>query len=150
MKSIIKKFISIAEENALIEDIFNHLSQEVSFDIAFKICHLTPILAARYLLRDLGVTFQNNYLILDRNGEIAERGNIQDNNDIMNALRTFEFTPQEAKKIMFRSSEVSALNDLINSGNNPEDLLMSPPVMFCEEPTEAGLIKAEKIIKENF
>tara|TARA_B100001559_G_scaffold315717_1_gene318054 strand:- start:12 stop:509 length:498 start_codon:yes stop_codon:yes gene_type:complete len=148
MRLPLSDYFSLAESGLSDDEIFQKLATDENQGDISKMLQFAPILVARTLFGDLGVTFQDDYYILDKNGSLVETGNIQDNSQFFNELRSFQFTGAQAKAIAFRSSEAHALNNALNAGSSPSDLVMAPPVVFLEQPTELGMQKAQQTIQE--
>jgi len=47
------------------------------------------------------------------------------------------------------SAEVHAINDLLNSGSNPADLVTAPAFLFLEAPTESGMANSQETISQH-
>jgi len=148
MKTLIDQYLQLAEIGVTDDEIHNKLSGKDNNEIIAKIIHFVPIVASRTLFGDMGVTFQDNYYILDKNGDLLSQGSIQDDSPFFNALRSFEFTGKQLKAVAFRSSEAHALNNALNGGSDPKDLVMAPPVIFSEQPTENGMKKGQLTIQK--
>ena len=47
------------------------------------------------------------------------------------------------------SAEVNSVNHMLNNGSQPENLELTPPALFLEAPTPAGIEKARKVLSDH-
>lgn len=99
------------------------------------------IAATRVALGDLDLKFAPNYFCLNAEGEIVEEGLLENEPSFIaaaHAMRESAYATGFARLAAI-SSEVNAINTALNSGSKPANLVLSPPAIFLEAPTDAGL-----------
>jgi hypothetical protein len=114
-------------------------------DRAYK---FTQIAWGRALLAGLGVRFSPEYLCFNASGKVVESGKLADAPCFAAAS---QLASRYAKAPGFRrlalmSADVHAVNDLLNKGSKPENVVTSPACLFLEAPTAAGLENARQEI----
>ena len=48
------------------------------------------------------------------------------------------------------SADVNMINDALNDGSKPEDLVTGPSALFMEPPTTSGMDTARRLLSERF
>lgn len=112
---------------------------------AFK---FTQIAWGRAFLAGIGVQFSPEYLCFNASGDVIESGRLENEPHYAAA---WALVPQHVRSAGFQrlalmSAEVHVINDALNSGSNPKDLITLPPSLFLEAPTETGMAKARQVI----
>lgn len=115
-------------------------------DRAYK---FAQIACGRMLLDGLGIRFAKEYFCFDANGGIAESGEIANEPYFVAAQQIA--TPARLgapsfNRFALMAADVHAINELLNRGSKPENLITSPAFVFLEAPTEAGLQNAQREI----
>jgi hypothetical protein len=118
---------------------------DANADRAYK---FTQTAWARGFLTGLGIRFSNDYLCFNGAGEVIESGELPDQPYFAAAA---QILPRYAKtpgfqRLALMSAEVNAVNDLLNAGSKPEDVVMSPAAFFMEAPTPTGMTRAQQLL----
>jgi hypothetical protein len=120
----------------MIDDGFTH-------PVADRTYKFTQIAWGRVLLERMGIRFAPNYFCFNKHGEIIESGLLSDQPYFQAAMRLAVRHPTAwIPNLAVMSAEVSTVNRALKSGSKPEDLVTSPPGLFMEVPTPAGIEKA--------
>lgn len=131
-------------------DLINTLaSNGVVESVAERVVRFTPVAFGRQLLDGLGITFSDEYWRFDAMGKVVQSGNLSED-DVFTAATTTAptFTQSPSfQTIALSSSEVSAVNQALNGGSNPADLVAGPVVIFDEQPTPMGITRAQDRIQ---
>ncbi|MCB1049348.1 MAG: hypothetical protein H6510_02990 [Acidobacteria bacterium] len=148
MQQLIEAYLNRAVEGWDDEAIIKELSDAFPDEAVAEVIHFVPIIAARILFRELGPVFPMTYFVLDAEGNVLEQGDLLADRPLLKAIRQFSFSLEQLKAAAFRSSDAQALNNALNAGAKPEDLVMAPPVIFSEPPSQAGLLKAQETMQK--
>jgi hypothetical protein len=153
IKDIFSHLISAASQPDTDEDsIYESLeAAEVPFNQADRIYKFVQIAWGRAFLDGMGITFTNDYFCFNANGEVIESGQLNEEPHFayaMNNVKQYKGT-EVFNKFALSSSDVNAINDALNSGSQPEDLLTSPSFLFMEAPTDSGFEKAQIFINNH-
>ena len=114
-------------------------------DRAYK---FTQTAWGRVFLDGLGIQFSPGYFCLNGTGDIVESGAIADEPYFAAATvlaPRYIGTPGFARFAMM-SADVHAINNALNAGSQPEDLVTGPAALFLEPATPEGLEKARQAI----
>lgn len=112
-------------------------------DRAFK---FTQIWCGRQLLAGIGVRFSPDYFWFNGTGVVVNRGQIETEpfyRAAQEVIATDFPTGSALSHLALSSADVHAVNELLNRGSQPSDLITSPAFLFTEMPTEAGRASAE-------
>jgi len=115
-------------------------------DHAFK---FTQIWCGRQLLAGIGVRFSPDYFWFNRAGVVVNQGQFETEPFYKAAQQVIEtdFGRSSAlSHLALSSADVHAVNELLNRGSQPSDLVTSPACLFTEMPTEAGRASAERFM----
>lgn len=115
-------------------------------DLAYK---FAQVACGRRLLDGTGVSFPDEYFCFDRSGEIIESGLLLNQPYFLASKQavTVEKIGTEAfSGFALMSAEVDAINQALHAGSKPEDLVAAPVFLFLEEPSDAGLAKAQQLM----
>ena len=116
-------------------------------DRAYK---FTQTAWGRVFLDGLGVQFGADYLCFNAAGDVIESGKLADQPYFSAAMR---LAPQYIRSPGFQqfvlmSADVSAVNNALNAGSKPEDLVTGPAAFFMEAPTSVGMDKARQLLSK--
>jgi hypothetical protein len=116
-------------------------------DLAIEATRYAPIAFARQFLDGMGIMFSDEFLVLSSKGEIEERGTLSSHPLYQEALRVAPsiMSKQLINTVIFRSSEANAVNNALNAGSKPENLRLAPVLIFNGQPTEEGLLEAQRL-----
>lgn len=123
-----------------------------SVEQAWELVRFVPIALGRLFLEGLGIRFSSEYLKLDAEGNLLERGKIDD-------IAVFSLVMGKGTSVVSgrlvgqlgpRSSEVHAVNAALHAGSKSEGLIAAPPLIFDEPPSELGLQRAQEHIEQYF
>ena len=109
-----------------------------------------PLAFGRTFLDRMGIEFSSLYVLFSEEGEVLEEGELTDHPFFVAALdEAGKFEDRaDLKPLAFRSSEVKAINQALNAGSKPHNLLMSPAALFVSQPSEEGLQIAQYYLSE--
>ena len=114
--------------------------------IADRAYKFTQIAWGRVLLDGLGVRFSPEYTCFNGAGEVIETGRLTDQPYFAaatSAAARYAGTPG-FRRLALMAAEVYVVNDLLNKGSQPENLVTTPPALFMEAPTPAGMEKVRQ------
>jgi len=142
----------VAEKREFSEDeIYSAMSSEsIPSAVADRAFKFTQIAWGRALLDGIGVQFSPEYFCFNASGEVTESGRLEEEPYYFAALA---LVPQNIKSAGFQrlalmSADVHAVNQLLNKGSDPKNIITTPAYLFLEAPTEVGIKKAEQVIAE--
>jgi len=117
-------------------------------DRAYK---FTQIAWGRSLLAGLGVQFPPEYVCFDASGKVIESGLLADEPCFAAASRLAERYADAPgfKRLALMSADVHAVNEALNKGSKPSDLVATPAFLFLEAPTTAGMANARRVIDQH-
>lgn len=116
-------------------------------DRAYK---FTQAAWGRELLSGLGIRFASNYLCLNAAGHVVESGPLAEEPCFATAVRLapkYRGTPGFLR-LALMSADVNAVNNALNKGSKPENLVTGSVCLFLEAPTEEGMENARKALAE--
>jgi hypothetical protein len=118
--------------------------------LAARAYTFTQVAWGRTLLDGLGVQFSLQYLCFDASGTIVESGDLADEPCFAAATRLAERYKGSPgfKRLAMMSADFHAVNNALNGGSKPEDLVTSPACLFLEAPTAAGMEAARQAIAQ--
>lgn len=116
-------------------------------DRAYK---FTQTAWGRVLLDGLGVRFGTDYLCFNGAGEVIESGQLAEQPYFVAAMRLApQYTRSPGfKRFALMSADVSAVNNALHKGSQPESLAMGPAAYFMEAATPAGMERAVRLLSE--
>lgn len=116
-------------------------------DRAYK---FTQTAWGRAFLDGLGVHFGSEYLCFDAAGGVIESGELAAQPYYAAAVglvRKYAGSPG-FQSFALMSADVSTVNNALNAGARPENLVMGPAAFFLEPPTPGGMEKARQLLSE--
>src|SRR6266849_4272136 len=140
----------VASRNEFTEDeVYSALADAgVPGALADRAYKFTQIAWARSLLARLGVQFSPEYVCFDASGKIVESGRLADESCFAAASRLaarYASAPG-LRRLALMSADLRAVNEALNKGSKPEDLVTTPAFLFLEAPTAAGMENARRVI----
>jgi hypothetical protein len=129
--------------------IYNKISElgipHSTADLAYK---FTQIAWGRVFLDDMGLEFSSEYFCFNGAGNVVEHGLLIENPFFKVAIKLAKKCPKSQFSPIFAvmSADVQVVNDALNAGASPKDLVLFPPCLFIEPPTSEGAQKAQKYI----
>ena len=113
---------------------------------AWQILGLVPTVVARTIMSDLGISFSHQYTVLNSRGQTASAG-LFDKHPVVVATQSVlpeVMASPAAQSIALRSAELAAVNELLNSGSDPKDLMTAPVTLTAyETEQELGQVSPE-------
>jgi len=99
---------------------------------------------------NLNITFSNEYVCFDANGDVTEAGRLSEEPSYAAAVQQGRNTAggRGFANIALRAPEVHAVNNALNYGSTPENLSTTTTYLFLEVPTKAGIRNVQKLIAE--
>src|SRR5262245_9404879 len=117
-------------------------------DLALDVTRFVPIAFGRQVLSGVGISFPDEYWLLSTEGEVIQRDTLSGNAVYAEAIR---LAPSSmSKAVVFRSSEVNAINSALNRGSSPTNLRAAPVAVFTGQASEQGRRKAQAHIAAFF
>jgi hypothetical protein len=112
-------------------------------DRAYK---FTQIAWGRLLLAGLRIQFAPEYTCYNGAGEVIETGRLADEPYFASATAAAErYAGAPGFKLLaMMAAEFHGVNELLLRGSKPENLEITPPALFMEPPTQAGMEKARQ------
>ena len=135
------------------DDVYTALGTSgVPDDVADRTYKFAQLACGRKFLDGLGVSFSDQFICFNAEGNVIESGNIDEEPFFVAAIRFVD--PDSVGHPAFShfalmSADVHAVNDALNSGSNAADLVTAPAFLFLEPPTEAGLANAQSTISRH-
>ncbi len=125
-------------------------SAGVPAGIAERAYRFTQIAWGRGLLEGLGIRFSSEYICFDSEGEISERGFLEQEPYFAagSKIESRYVTTPAFKQIALSSAEANAVNKALFAGSKPEHLAMGPAFLFSEETSPEGREKARKTMDQ--
>jgi hypothetical protein len=116
-------------------------------DRAYK---FTQIAWGRVLLNGLGIRFSPEYTCFSGDGEVIESGRLAEQPCFAAATSIAgEYVGSPGfERLALMAAEVHAVNELLNKGSKPENLATTPPALFMEAPTSAGMERARQHLSQ--
>jgi len=117
-------------------------------EIADRAYRFTQIAWGRVLLDGLGIGFAPDYMFLNPHGKVLETGLLDDDPCYQAALKlapTYRQAPA-FRAIAPTSSEVNAINSMLNQGSKPENLQLTTAFFFLGDPSPIGLTRVRQLI----
>ena len=138
--------IFAANTTCEIEDVKEALRQNgFSAEMASAVITFMPLAVGRVLLGRMGVKLPDEYIRADAQGRERFRGALLDEPVFRETLalvpEVLAQGEEVVQSIMVRSPEVLAVNQALQSGSRPEDLMAGRPVLGWDEgmPETVGL-----------
>ena len=145
----IRQYVSAIADSPEIDDgelIALLESRGVEETIAERIVRFAPVAFGRALLADLGIAFSDDFLRFDGDGNLTLSGKLSAD-DVFAAsvasVATHSNSPAY-QTIALSSAEVHSVNQALNSGSNPADLVLAPVAIFDQPPTDTGMDRAHQ------
>jgi hypothetical protein len=106
----------------------------VSPDLADRIYQLTQIAWGRIFLDGLGIQFSPDYLCFNSAGDLVESGQLNQEPYYVAAMNLAAHYAQLPifSDLAVASADVQAVNNALNNGSNPADLITGPSALFLE------------------
>jgi hypothetical protein len=113
-------------------------------DRAYK---FMQIACGRLILHGLVGRFSNDYYWVNASGEVVESGKLQDEPYFAAATALVSRTPAAwVGQLGAMSADMATVNAALTRGSQPGDLETGPVVLFRENPTAAGMDKANQLL----
>lgn len=133
------------------DDIYDALEHAgVPYDVADRAYKFTQIVCGRKFLDGMGIRFSDDYICFNRFGDEMESGCIADEpyfRAAMNHAGPESIGGESFGSFALMSADVQAVNNALNSGSDPANLVMAPTFLFLEPPTESGMVSAQQVIE---
>jgi len=133
------------------DEVYSALAEAgVPDSLADRAYKLTQVAWGRVFLKDLGVQFSPEYVCFNASGKVVESGRMDDEPCFAAAsrlARRYASTPG-FRRLVLMSADVNAVNNALQKGSKPEDLVMAPAFLFLESPTAAGMENARQVIAQ--
>jgi hypothetical protein len=116
--------------------------------LAGRAYKFTQIAWGRTFLDGLGITFSTEYVCFNATGEVVESGRLADEPCFAAAsllAKRYAHTPGFVR-LAVMSEEVVAVNQALNAGSKPENLVLTPAFLFLEAPTPEGMENARRVV----
>lgn len=132
------------------DDVYKALAEAgVPEDAAGRAYRFAQIACGRRVLDGMGIKFSDEYLCFDRNGDVTKSGSLRYEAHYVAATQLL--TPERVGgdvfgRLALMSAEVNAVNNALNAGSKPANLVMTPACLFLEEPTDAGMTNVQKVM----
>jgi hypothetical protein len=104
-----------------------------------RIIEFLPLAFARDLMATMGVSFSDEYIRLDAEGQERLRANLADEPWFVESQKLAPEVMAQMGSDAFmaiagRSAELDAVNQALHAGSQPADLILGPPVMQWFDP----------------
>lgn len=146
--SIQKFAAAISESNERSEAELIALLESSGIDeaVAERTVRFTPVAFGRALLRDMGITFSDDFLRFDGDGNLVHSGKLSHDEVFVASVKNVPSLADSPafEAIALSSSEVHTVNQMLNSGSNSADLVLAPVAIFDQMPTDAGMQLAQQ------
>jgi hypothetical protein len=115
----------------------------VSSVLTTKLLEFMPLAFGRVFMDGMGIRFEDYYLRHNSKTKKNQKKMLCDelvyreSFEVASFIIAQKMAGEAFKAVAFRSSELAAVNDLLNKGSQPGNLLMSPPVMLGDEEINA-------------
>ncbi|MDP6543133.1 MAG: hypothetical protein QGH60_04025 [Phycisphaerae bacterium] len=120
-------------------------------DQADRLYKFTQIAWSREFFDGMGIRFSEEYYCFDANGLVIESG-LLDNEPHFKFAATIARQHKGSsafEQLILNSSEFDSVNQALNAGSNPKDLVMIPSILFMESPSEAGIENVQDFIAQH-
>ncbi len=117
--------------------------------LASRAVNFTQTAWGRVLLDGMGIGFSADYALFDADGNVLENGPIARERCFVAATRLcprYQGTPA-FQRLALSSADVNAVNNALQNGSSPENLVLLPPCIFAEPPTDAGWERAQQFMQ---
>lgn len=121
----------------------------ISLDTANRAYKFIQIAWARAMLDGHGIKFSPDYHCFNKSGEVIESGPLAGEpfyTAAMEVVSMFEHSPG-FKALALTASETYAVGDMLQQGLPACALATSPPALFMEKPTAAGMEKVTRFLR---
>jgi hypothetical protein len=122
------------------------VSLGVNLRVADRAYKFAQIACGRLFMQGLGVSYTDSFMWFNASGDVVETGKITSEPFFLAAAQRINKDlirrPSFALFAMM-SSDAAAVNDLMNKGSKPSDLVMAPAFLFVEAPTPEGMRRAQ-------
>ena len=121
-------------------------SRGVEETIAERIVRFAPVAFGRALLADMGIAFSDDFLRFDGDGNLIFSGKLSADDVFATSVASVATHSNSSayQTIALSSSEVHSVNQALNAGSNPADLVLAPVAIFDQLPTDAGMERAHQ------
>lgn len=142
----------VLEQGELNEDAIHERMARAGLSgaLAGRTYKFMQIACGRAFLAGLGVTFPPDYLCVDADGKVIESGVLEREPSFVAAQRLIGSTLSRPGLARFAlmSADVGVVNQALQNGSQPQNLILAPPVLFLEPPNAPGLEAAQRITSE--
>jgi hypothetical protein len=134
------------EETAIGALVAGGISQSLAEDVV----RFTAVAFGRLILQEMDVELSNDYILFAADGSEREAGALRDKQAYRVAEDyAKEFAAHPSFRAIARTSpEYDAVNQALQAGSDPKDLVMGPVAMFAEPPTAAGVEAVQRRVTE--
>lgn len=114
----------------------------IPHSLADKLLEFMPLAFGRVFLEGMNIQFETFYLRYDPATKREQRRKLNDepvyteSHWAASEIVAANAAGEAFQAVVFRSSEVHAVNNALNGGSKPENLLMSPPVLMWKSEDE--------------
>lgn len=115
----------------------------ISPGLATKLLEFMPLAFGRVFLDGMGIKFEDYYLRQNPRTKENQKKKLSDevvyreSFEVASFLFTKKVAGEVFKAVAFRSSEFKGVNNAMNDGSQPENLVMSLPIMLWDEEVDA-------------
>jgi hypothetical protein len=117
---------------------------------AVRLVEFMPLAFGRVFMDGMGITFEENYIRLNRKTKQEKRGKLADEKFYTESLSfARQIVGQQTyskafQAVALRSAEVNAVNNALNNGSKPENLVLSSPVFLWEEENQNDVSESKQ------
>ena len=133
------------------DDIYETMDKAgIPFSIADLAYKFTQVAWGRVFLDGMGIEFSPDYFCFDGRGNVLEHGQLHQQPFFIAAMDVAKKYAQHKSFGLFAvmSADVQVVNNALNNGSSPEDLVLMPVGLFLEEPTSNGMKKAQELMSK--
>jgi hypothetical protein len=133
-------------ENSNDEDLEKALEKMgIPLSLAYKLSEFMPLAFGRIFMKDLGVAFQQDFVrYVISEGKIVKKHQAKLDNEVVYkeaykiASRMFSkrISVEEFQVVAFRSAEFRVVNEMLNKGSKPENIVLTQPYLQWREDIE--------------
>jgi len=134
----VKEYIDILNANPKLTDqqiLMKMGARKISNSVAWEVIGLFPIIAGRKFMDGMGIQFSDTYTVLSNNGKTTNSGTLDSHPlfvEINNQISLLK-KPEAFQSVALRGAELHAVNNALNNGSNPRDLVTSTVTLLAYE-----------------
>lgn len=121
----------------------------ISLETADRAYKFTQVAWGRAMLDGHGIKFSPDYHCFNQSGDVIESGPLAGEpfyTAAMDVVSMFKDSPG-FKALALTASETHAVGDMLQQGLPACELATSPPALFMEKPTPAGMEKVTRFLR---